>query len=237
MLGYIHAIETFATFEGLGIRTAVFMQGCPLRCAFCHNPDTWDINGGRQIDSLSLAQKILRNRPYFQGGGGATFTGGEPLLQAEFVTETANILNENGVNAAVATSCALLNDGARALYQAAEFVIADLKFPTPEEYKAVCGADVFNTVIETLDYLNGVGKPVFLTTVIIPNVNDKDEDMPRYAALAKRYANIQKYRLLPFHTMGFSKYAAAGIPNPYREKEAFPREKIDRLTSILYNHL
>ncbi|MDR0696834.1 MAG: 4Fe-4S cluster-binding domain-containing protein [Christensenellaceae bacterium] len=215
MIGFIHSLESFATFEGRGIRTAVFMSGCHLRCAFCHNPDTWTFNAGQEVLPDSLAKRILRFKPYFSRGGGVTFTGGEPLLQADFILEVIQILKASNINVAIDSSISILNDSVLTLYNSLDFVIADLKFNTAELYKSECGSDVFKTVIESLEYLNQSNIPVILRTVIIPSKNDTIEDINKYFYLVKYFKNIKTYELKPFHTMGFTKYADLGIINPY----------------------
>ncbi|MDR0751514.1 MAG: radical SAM protein [Christensenellaceae bacterium] len=215
MHGFVHSIESFATFEGRGIRTAVFMSGCPLRCAFCHNPETWSPQG-RKVLPEELAKQLLRFKPYFSRGGGITFSGGEPLCQAEFVLDTTTILKASNINVAIDSSISVLNESVISLYQSLDFVIADLKFHSPELYKSECKFDCFETVIKSLSYLHKSNIPVILRTVIIPTINDTIEDINAYFDLIKDFKNITCYELKPFHTMGFGKYEDMRIYNPYQ---------------------
>lgn len=236
MRGFIHSVESFATFEGGGIRCAIFMQGCPLRCKFCHNPDTWTADSSAFLyEPEELLKKILRFRPYFANDGGVTFTGGEPLLQAEFVLETVRLLKRHGINTAVDTSCCFFNDTVKNLYVEVDTVIADLKFPDKSLYISECGLDIFDTVTKTLSYLSDINKDVILRTVVIPGINDTEEGLFPYLSLIKDYKNIRSYELKPFHTMGFSKYTDAGIKNPYADKNALPPERLDRLNTFFQN--
>lgn len=234
MVGYVNSFESFATLEGDGIRFAVFMQGCPLRCICCHNPDTWTIDGAAlQLTADELVQKISRYKPYFVGGGGVTFTGGEPLAQTEFLLQTIPKLKDNGINIALDTSCAIFNENVKMIYNLCDLVIADLKYSTGEDYLEYCRADVFETVTETLKYLDEQNVSVWIRTVIIPGVNDTKEYIAAYYNLIKNYRNIKKYELKPFHTMGFNKYEKACIENPLKNVSAMDEDKMDVLKKYL----
>ena len=215
-LGKIHSIESFATFEGAGIRTAVFMQGCPLRCVYCHNPDTHPVSSGSQYTSDSLVEKALRFKPYFGKDGGVTFSGGEPLLQAEFLLECTEKLNGLGINCAVDTSACILTDTVKELYKKCDFIIVDLKFFNKEDYIKHTKTDCFDTVIASLEFLAKNNIPVILRTVIIPTINDTDFHKRQYAEIASRFKNITAHEFKPFHTMGFQKYEELGIENPLK---------------------
>ncbi|MFA5449076.1 MAG: pyruvate formate-lyase-activating protein [Clostridia bacterium] len=231
--GYINSLESFATFEGAGIRLAIFMQGCNLRCAYCHNPDTWTPRTNEVVTSEDLLKKALRYKPYFKNGGGVTFTGGEPLLQADFLIETVKLLKENGINTAIDTSCSLLNDSVKELYSLCELVIADLKYPDNSRYTAKCGMAALDKVVESLRFLEEKNIPVWLRTVIVPNDNDTEKDILAYYNIIKDFKNIKKYELLPFHTMGFKKYTALGINNPLEGLSALPNERLTQLKAYL----
>ncbi|MCL2629929.1 MAG: radical SAM protein [Firmicutes bacterium] len=303
-MGYIHSLETMGTDDGGKIRTVVFMQGCNLRCVYCHNPDSWNSahsaeliqnsefriqnegkesahsaqrtahNEGKEsahsaqrtahnegninnnsapatcnlqpatskdstpmpyalcpMPSTELAKKLIRFKPYFKNGGGVTFSGGEPLLQADFVRETVRILKENGIHVALDTACSVLNESVKALYGAVDLVIADLKFFSNEDYITHAHADIFNTVIDTLNYLNKIGKPVILRTVIVQGINDNEESILKYKEIGDRFKNIIRHEFKPFHTMGFSKYKEFGITNPLENKSALSSEVLERLVS------
>lgn len=234
MKGYINSFESFATLEGDGIRFAVFMQGCPLRCVCCHNPDTWALERAAiELSAEELVQKVLRYKPYFIGGGGVTFSGGEPLAQTEFLLQVLPKLRANGINVAIDTSCAVLNESVKKLYDLCDLVIADLKYHTKEDYLKHCRADVLNTVTDTLKYLDAQNISVWIRTVIIPGINDTKEHIDAYYDLVAGYRNIKKYELKPFHTMGFYKYEKEGIDNPLIKVAAMDEDKLD----ILKKHL
>jgi len=233
MVGYITSYESFATMEGPGIRFAAFLSGCNLRCAYCHNPDTW--KQGKPYEADELVTMILRYKPYFRGGGGVTFSGGEPLMQAEFLCEVGAKLRAQGIHIALDTSCSFLGEPQKKLYRLCDLVIADLKFTTPELYKDYCKNDIFGTVMSTLRYLNQQNIPVWIRTVIVPGINDTPEDIDAYYSHIKEFTNVQRFELKPFHTMGFSKYEKLGIPNPLQGKEGLPQETLEMLKNHLNN--
>ena len=237
MLGKIHSIESLATHEGYGLRAAVFMHGCPIRCCYCHNPDAWFGEAKQTLSADELLQKLLRLKPYFKNDGGVTFTGGEPIIQSVFLNDVIKKLTKNGINSAIDTSCVILNDEVKELYSLCEFVITDLKFYTKEQYIKHTGADIFDTVIKTLNYLNQINKPVIVRTVVIPGINDTEQDILYYANLVKCYNNIKEYELKPFHTMGFQKYKSLGLKNPLGDIQAMNAATVEKLNKIINDKL
>ncbi len=206
--------ESFATLDGSGIRYAIFTAGCPLRCAYCHNPDTWNADRVARYTPEQIADKVARYRPYFGSDGGVTWSGGEPLLHAEQIAACAPLLRRLGVSYWVDTcGCVPLTPQVRAAVQGAECVILDLKFWDAQSYRDYTGGS-FQRVIEFADDLAARDIPVWIRTVVVPGVNDTPEHMRRYAAIARRWKNVRRYELLGFHTMGFSKYESLGLPNP-----------------------
>lgn len=232
MKGYIHSFESLAALDGEGLRYGVFMQGCPLRCVYCHNPDTWG-KGGMELSAEELAKKVCRYKPYFKNGGGVTFSGGEPLLQAEFLKETTKLLAENDVNYIIDTSgCVRLSDNVRYLLENAHEVLLDLKFWDNESYAKYTGADM-SLVLKFFDFLEEKGIRTVVRTVIVPGINDSEEVLERYLKILEGKSFIERYELLAFHTMGFFKYEKLGLKNPLSEKSALPAEVRDRLQAFV----
>ena len=214
MTGYIHSFESLAAVDGMGLRAAVFLAGCPLRCACCHNPDTWDMRTGIETDAEALLKKLRRYKPYFKETGGVTFSGGEPLLQAKFLSELVPMLAAEGIPYALDTSGAVeLTDEVRYLLSHAQTVLLDLKFPSDGEYVRYTRHG-WDQTLEILRYLDEIGTPTWIRTVIIPGINDTEETVERYVQTVKNHPCVQKYELLGFHTMGFFKYRELGIENP-----------------------
>lgn len=236
MQGYIHSFESMAAVDGEGVRYAVFLSGCPMRCAFCHNPDTWNMSK-TSMSPEELARKISKYKPYFKSNGGVTFTGGEPLLQAEFIKETIPLLKEKGINYAIDTSgAAELTDTVKFVLKNAQTVLLDLKFPDNEGYLKYTGHTMEKT-LNTLDFLESIGKPTRIRTVIIPDINDTEEELQKYIMHIKDKKCIYKYELLAFHTMGFFKYDELGIENPLKDTKPLDMNVRDRLQKFVNSKL
>lgn len=228
MQGIIHSYESLAAVDGAGLRYAIFMAGCPLRCVFCHNPDTWEMMG-EKTEPEALVKKVSRYKTYFGSDGGITFSGGEPLLQAEFIKETIPYLKEAGINYAVDTSgITMLSDNIRYVLDNAQTVLLDLKFWDDESYRRYTGIGIEN-VLKTFDYLKAVQKRTWVRTVIIPGINDNEDIIDLYLSNLKDFDFLERYELLAFHTMGFYKYEKAGIKNHLIDTPPLSAEKRDRL--------
>lgn len=232
MEGILHSIESLAAVDGEGLRCSVFLAGCPLRCAFCHNPDTWSMEGKR-ISSEELVRKILRFRPYFGENGGVTFSGGEPLLQAPFLVSVAELLLKERIPYILDTSGQVeLTDEVLFLFRYCQSVLLDLKFWDDDSYRAYTGVGIQRT-LDTLRALSDLGVKTVLRTVIIPEVNDTEEKLLSYLDLFRNVSCVTDYELLPFHTMGFFKYEKLGIKNPFLDKKALSREQLSKLQSFV----
>lgn len=236
MQGYIHSFESMAAVDGEGVRYAVFLSGCPMRCVFCHNPDTWNMSK-TSMSPEELTQKISKYKPYFKNNGGVTFTGGEPLLQAEFIKETIPLLKEKGINYAIDTSgAAELTDTVKIVLKNAQTVLLDLKFPDDEGYLKYTGHTMEKT-LNMLDFLESIGMPTRIRTVIIPDINDNEEELQKYIMHIKDKKCIYKYELLAFHTMGFFKYDELKIENPLKGTKPLDMNVRDRLQKFVNSKL
>lgn len=232
MKGYIHSFESLAAVDGEGLRYAVFLSGCPLRCIYCHNPDTWNM-AGTLMDSKDLVKKISRYKPYFKDNGGVTFSGGEPLLQAEFIKEMIPMLKEEKINYIIDTSGAVeISDSVEEVLLNSQSVILDLKFWDDESYIKYTGRGIKNT-LDMLDYLEKTGKKIRIRTVIIPGINDNKECIDKYIRYIQDKKCVEKYELLSFHTMGFYKYAELGAENKLLKTPALDIEVKDNLQKYL----
>lgn len=232
---YIHSLESLAARDGEGLRYGVFLGGCPLRCAYCHNPDTWDMRATTPYDVNELFAKIKRYRPYFRAsGGGVTFSGGEPLLQANALCTLSSLLREAEISYTVDTSGALaLTDAVKELLLGAELVILDLKFANAEDYRRYTGGD-FSFVLCTLDFLVAHEKRIWVRTVVVPGLNDTESALGEYVRVLMPYrSKILKYELLPFHTMGFFKYERLGAQNALANTPPMDVEKLARLQEFV----
>lgn len=234
MIGKIHSIETMGLVDGPGVRLIVFFQGCSLRCSFCHNPDTWALNEGNTISSEELIKNILRYKTYFKAsGGGVTFSGGEPLLQPDFLIEILRLCKENGIHTTIDTAgCGLGKYDEILKYT--DLVIFDVKHVKSEGYKEITR----NRIDESLRFLNEVQKyknKMWIRQVMIPGVNDNIEYIESLADFIKKLDNVMKVELLPYHLLGVSKYEALGKKYSLEGVPAMDKDKNKKLEEYLYN--
>lgn len=237
MKGYIHSFESLAAVDGEGVRCAVFLAGCPLRCAYCHNPDTWSVDAGKEMDAETLVKKVARFKPYFGQDGGVTFSGGEPLVQVEFIKETAELLEPLGINYVIDTSGVVeLTETVKTVLDNARLVILDLKFWDDESYIKYTGHGIDNT-LKTLRYLDEIGKRTWVRTVVVPGINDNEETLSRYLEVVKGVNCIERYELLAFHTMGFYKYTELGVENRFKDIPPLDIQTKDKLQEFVNKKL
>ena len=233
MQGWIHSFESLAAVDGEGLRCAVFLAGCPLRCVYCHNPDTWERERGVATDAVSLARKIARYKPYFGAEGGVTFSGGEPLLQADFLREMIPLLRELEIGYIVDTSGGVpLTESVREVLAEAQGVLLDLKFANDEDYRRYTGWSI-RPVLDTLSYLESIGKRTRIRTVIVPGLNEEESLLDDYVAQIKLFSCVYRYELLGFHTMGFFKYREKGIENPLADTPALSGDRLAQLQAYV----
>ncbi|MCD7872813.1 MAG: radical SAM protein [Clostridiales bacterium] len=227
----IHSFESLAALDGEGLRYAVFFTGCPLRCVYCHNPDTW-FKSGNIFTPLQLAEKIRRYKPYFKNGGGVTFSGGEPLLNAEFINETAPLLKKEEIGYCLDTSGSVeLTESVKKCIDFSDMVILDLKFSGREDYEKYTGGK-FENFVNIGKYCSENGKRLWLRTVIAPGINDSEQAVSEYKKFSSLF-KYEKYELLAFHTMGFFKYDNLKIENPLKNVSALSHDRLSELQKII----
>lgn len=227
-VGRVHSFQSLGTVDGPGVRTVVFLQGCPLRCICCHNPDTWDFAGGTETTVDELVARILRYRNYFGERGGVTVSGGEPLCQAAFVTELFRRLHELGIHTALDTSGYRLDEQVKDLLAVTDLVLLDVKYTNAEDYLQYTGCEMVRVEM-FLNYLQEQGIPTWIRHVLIPGYNDTEASLNRIAALGKVYSCIQKTELLPFRKLCLEKYREMGIPFPLEETPEMSPERTAEL--------
>ena len=232
MRGRIHSFQSLGTVDGPGVRFVVFMQGCPLRCGCCHNPDTWDLSGGREYEASDVLSRILRCRDYFGKDGGVTVSGGEPLLQAEFVRELFLLCHENGISTCLDTSGCLLDDRVHALLDVTDRVLLDIKYTDEESYRKYAGCSM-DKPLAFLDELNRRQIPVWLRQVTIPGKSDDEANILRLREIARSHSCVDKTELLPFRKICQMKYDSMGIPFPFGDIPEPSRELMEKLNGIL----
>ena len=235
MKGYVHSLQSLGTVDGPGVRSVVFLSSCPLRCVYCHNPDTWTKHENQLTDANELAERLLSFYSFIKNGG-VTFSGGEPLLQAEFVTEVASILKEAGLHIAIDTCGAPVTPATEHLLATADLFLLDIKMTTEEDYKRYTGGSLRAT-LAFLDRLEEMQKDVWIRHVVVPGINDAEEDICRLAKLIAGYKCIKKAELLPFRNLCLEKYHTLNIPFPLEETPPMRADEIERLERVLQEAL
>ena len=216
MKGRIHSLQSLGAADGPGLRYIVFMQGCPYRCVYCHNPDTWATDTGEEYTADAIIERVMRCKTYFGKDGGVTVSGGEPLLQAAFVRELFTELHERGIHCVLDSSLMMDGEDARALISEADMILADVKFTDDERVQTLCGGSLA-ALERNLELAARNEVPVVTRTVIVPGLNDSDTELEGLAAFTKRYPNIVKCELLPFRKFCIEKYRMAGILFPLEQ--------------------
>lgn len=208
--GNIHSIETFGALEGPGIRYVAFLQGCPLHCLYCHNPDTWAAAGGRFVTAGELFQDILQYRNFIARGG-VTLSGGEPLLQAEFCHAVLQLCKQEKIHTAIDTSGCIPLSRSRCCIDTADLILLDMKAVSPDLCQKITGQDNRNA-IETLNYCEKIGRSVWIRHVVVPGLTMVPEQLADLAKFLKGYSCIKRVDLLPFHKLGAYKWEQLQLP-------------------------
>lgn len=229
--GIVHSIQSLGTVDGPGIRFVVFLKGCNLRCGCCHNPDTWDMSGGTEYTAEQIVEKAVRYKEYFGEQGGITLSGGEPLLQSEFAREVFSLCHKNGINTCLDTSGSLLNDQAKALLEVTDRVLLDIKYTTDADYEKYVGCSL-SAPLEFLDYLEAQKIPTTIRQVIIPTINDSDENIKALKSIADSHKNVDKTELLPFKKICQVKYDNLGTKFAFAHLPEPDKALMDRLNGF-----
>ena len=232
MTGRINSFQSLGTVDGPGVRCVVFMQGCPLRCVCCHNPETWELNTGDEVETDFLLQKILRFKNYFGQNGGVTVSGGEPLLQADFVTELFTELKKHGIHTALDTSGCIFNEKVEKLLSVTDLVLLDFKYSDNDGYLKNTGCPLKN-VEEFLGELEKRNIPTWLRRVIIPGLNDDVISAQKLKETANSFRCVKKTELLPFRKLCIEKYKNLGIEFPLLNTPEPDENTMKHLNSII----
>ena len=214
--GYVNSIQTLGAVDGPGVRFIVFMQGCNLRCGCCHNPDTWEITEKNEYTAENLAEKCERYKEYFGKDGGITVSGGEPLLQANFVTELFAECKKRGINTCLDTSGSILSDDVKSLLEFTDVVLLDIKYTNEQDYQNYVGC-TFEAPLKFLEYLSEKNIPTIIRQVIIPTLNDNSENITALKSIVKAHKNIVKAELLPFKKLCSVKYDKLGLDFKFKD--------------------
>ena len=226
LTGKIHSLESFGTVDGPGIRFVTFMQGCPLRCRYCHNPDTWraDAPVKYELTPRQLLDEVSRYKSFIAKGG-VTLTGGEPLMQPDFCREFFRLCREAGIHTALDTAGSVYNEKTLSVLDFTDLVLLDIKALQPELCRAVCGSDGRNA-LRLLDELERRGIDVWIRHVVVPGLTDDDRLLDELVTYLKPYRVVKKIEWLPYHTMGVFKYKDLGLDYPLEGVPPLAAERI-----------
>ena len=208
------------------------MQGCPARCLYCHNPDSWDPSGGRDIEIEEIVHWAVRGMPYYGDKGGVTFSGGEPLLQGQFITEAMKALKKEGITSAIDASGTYVDEYTEEAVKTCDLVLLDIKHPDPERFKIVTGKDQ-ETLFRLIDIINRHGRHVWIRNVVVPDINDTEEDIEALNEFISQVEHIDKVELLGYHTMAVQKYGKLGITYRLKGVPPMDAEKLARLKKLI----
>lgn len=238
MTGFVHSTESFGTVDGPGLRFVVFLQGCPLRCLYCHNPDTWELGKGKETTAEELLAEFNKNRDFYKRGG-ITVTGGEPLLQLDFVTELFSKAKKQSIHTCIDTSGIVFNKNNAELVSRfdelmkyTDLVMLDIKHIDPEKHKALTGADNRN-VLDFAAYLEEKGIPLWVRHVVVSGHTDDKEDLKRLGRHLAHLKNLKALDVLPYHTMGVSKYKELGLSYPLEGVESLSAQQAVKAKSYI----
>lgn len=228
MKGSIDSIETFGLVDGPGIRTVVFFNGCNLRCKYCHNPEMWKIRDLNYTPE-ELVERVRRNKPYFKDNGGVTFSGGEPLLQYDFLLESCKLMKKENIHIAVDTAGIGLGDYTE-LLENIDMVLLDIKHIDKEGYIDVTTRDFLDKFFQFVKQLNESNVEVWIRQVIVPGVHDNLDYIYGLSKFIKdNIKNVTRVDFLPYHKLGSEKYETLGIYNPYKDKVEMNKDECGKL--------
>lgn len=235
IIGNIHSFESFGTQDGPGIRFVFFMQGCPLRCLYCHNPDTWDIQTQMKQLSPQEAFEEVRKVKGFIRTGGVTISGGEPLLQAEFILELFKICKAENIHTCIDTSGFILNNKVKEVLEYTDLVLLDIKHIDSKRYKHLTSKSLAPT-LKFMEYLAEINKATWLRYVLVPSLSDKEDDLHTWAQYASKFTNVERVDILPFHQMGINKWKQLGKTYPLKGLSTPTQEEIKKADFIFRSY-
>lgn len=238
MTGYIHSLESFGTVDGPGVRFVVFFQGCPMRCLYCHNPDTWHMEDGTKMQVEEILSRLERNRAFYKSGG-ITATGGEPLLQMDFLTELFRQAKKAGIHTCLDTSGILFDKKQKELLlkfqkliEVTDLVMLDIKHMQDAEHKKLT-THSNQRVFAFAKYLKENQIPVWIRHVAVPGITDKREELEELGRYLKTLPNVEKLELLPYHALAVPKYDNLGLEYPLKDTPQMSKEEAKRAYEIV----
>ena len=238
MQGLVHSTESFGSADGPGDRFLIFLKGCPMRCRYCHNPDTWAGEGGTMMDAVALLDQAERYRSYWGPEGGITVSGGEALLQIDFLLDLFTRAKARGINTCLDSSLAPftreepLFSKFNQLMDVCDLVLADIKHIDPEKHKDLTGRDNAN-ILDCLRYMSEIGEPMWIRHVRVPEITDEDDYLYRTREFIAQLKTVERVEVLPYHTLGVFKWDELGIPYTLKDVDPPAPERVEHATKIL----
>lgn len=237
--GFIHSTESFGSVDGPGVRFVIFVSGCPMRCQFCHNPDTWNMQAGEEKTADEMLKAALRYKAYWKKGGGITVSGGEPLLQIDFLLDLFKKAKAQGIHTTIDTSGAPFTmeepffGKFKELMEYTDLLLLDIKHIDDEQHKILTGRTNEN-ILALAKYLSEIGKPVWIRHVLVPERSDNDEYLTRLDEFISTLKNVEKVEVLPYHTLGEYKWKELGYEYPLAGIEPPTKDRIENANRILH---
>lgn len=241
MKGLIHSTESFGSVDGPGIRFIIFVQGCTMRCQFCHNPDTWNVNSddAYSVTAEEILSTALRYKSYWKDNGGITVSGGEPLLQIDFLLELFRLAKEKGVNTCIDTSGNPFTfeqpffGKFEELMKYTDLLLLDIKHIDEEAHKKLTACPNEH-ILAMAKYLSDINKPIWIRHVLVPGINDSDEYLSRLDTFIKSLNNVERVDILPYHTYGVGKWDILGIPYKLKDVNPPSQEQFEHAKQMLH---
>lgn len=237
--GYVHSLESFGSVDGPGVRYVIFLTGCAMRCQFCHNPDTWNMQAGTLYTTDELLKTAMRYRTYWGEKGGITVSGGEPLLQIEFLTELFRKAKEQGIHTTLDTSGNPFTreepffEKMQELMKYTDLVMLDIKHIDDEKHKVLTGCTNEN-ILDMAKYLDEIGKPVWIRHVLVPERSDEDVALEKLHEFIEELGNVEKVEVLPYHTLGAYKWKELGYEYPLEGIDPPTKERVEHAKQVLH---
>lgn len=235
----VHSIETFGSVDGPGIRFIIFLKGCRMRCKFCHNPDTWDIKGGQERTADELVTQALKYKPYWNKGGGVTVSGGEPLLQIDFLIEFFKKAKAKGIHTTLDTAGNPFTrkesffSKFKELMEVTDLILLDIKEIDDTKHRELTGWSNSN-ILDMAKYLSEINKPVWIRHVLVPDKSDNDKELIRLDKFIKTLNNVDRVEVLPYHDLGIYKWKKLGIAYPLMDVKPPTKERVENANKLLH---
>ena len=238
-MGYIHSIQTFGTVDGPGVRFVVFFQGCPMRCQYCHNPDTWNMTDGKEKSVDEILDMFERNRAFYKTGG-ITATGGEPMMQMDFLLELFSKAKEKGIHTCLDTSgITFVEDRSSSTFEKIEkmmavtdLVMLDIKHIKDDAHQKLTG-HANDKILAFAKYLDEISKPVWIRHVVVPGITYDEEQLTQFGEFLKTLSNVEKLEVLPYHTLGENKYEKLGMEYPLKGVPQLSKDEAVKAENII----